>query len=264
MNNLEIMKELISNGNEILKTEHSKPMVDNYKYPNGSSMGFPDEYITVDIEKSNQWFEQVHTLLHKCKLNNLIQQNYPDGNYGNFNGFDLQLKNIKNLYELSSLLNNKNLSFKNKRPHYEKIILTIISSSNDWRRDLTTYLKIIGRDKFKETLEYLDDKKFLNFNTLYRANGAIYILKGENPITSEGEERLKYLSSLRVKFITFMKKNLFAILFSGTTISFIIAIFISIIIVKYETVILNYLHQISIYQINGNNATIVNNNSITK
>lgn len=73
MNNLEIMKELISNGNEILKTEHSKPMVDNYKYPNGSSMGFSDEYITVDIEKSNQWFEQVHTLLHKCKLNNLIQ-----------------------------------------------------------------------------------------------------------------------------------------------------------------------------------------------
>lgn len=218
MNNLEIMKELISNGNEILKTKHSKPMVDNYKYPNGSSMGFPDEYITVDIEKSNQWFEQVHTLLHKCKLNNLIQQNYQDGNYGNFNGFDLQLKNIKNLYELSSLLNNKNLSFKNKRPHYEKIILTIISSSNDWRRDLTTYLKIIGRDKFKETLEYLEDKKFLNFNTLYRANDAIYTLKGENPITSEGEERLKYLNSLRLKICGFVKENLMRFIGIGSVI----------------------------------------------
>lgn len=263
MNNLEKMKELISEGNEILKTKCSKPMVDNYTYPNGSSMGFLDEYITVDIEKSNQWFERVHTLLHKCKLSNLIQQNYPDGNYGNFNGFDLQLKIIKNLYELSSLLNNKNLSFKNKRPHYEKIILTIISSSNDWRRDLTTYLKIIGRDKFKETLEYLDDKKYLNFNTLYGENDVRYILKGEKPITSEGEERVKYLSSLWVKFITFMKKHLFAFVLSLGTISLVITI--SITVVKYKEVIHNYFSQlIVVYQINGDDATIVNNNSIIK
>ncbi len=218
MNNLEKMKELISEGNEILKTKCSKPMVDNYTYPNGSSMGFLDEYITVDIEKSNQWFERVHTLLHKCKLSNLIQQNYPDGNYGNFNGFDLQLKNIKNLYELSSLLNNKNLSFKNKRSHYEKIILTIISSPNDWRQDLTTYLKIIGRDKFKETLEYLDDKKYLNFNTLYGENETRYILKGENPITSEGEDRLKYLNSLWLKIWCFVKENLMRFIGIGSVI----------------------------------------------
>lgn len=64
----------------------------------------------------------------------------------------------------------------------------------------------------------MDDKKFLNFSTLYRENDAIYRLNGENPITSEGEERLKYLNSLRLKICGFVKENLMRFIGIGSVI----------------------------------------------
>lgn len=193
MNNLKKLKELVDEGTELDGTKTPREVE---ALPTGSfNYHKPITVYDVDKEQYRKWDEKVINFLNANHLQQFIEakgacNDFQEEHKGNCINFTPQYEKLKNLYNLSTVLNNKKLIVPTNPKKIKRDFL-IIASHKDTQL-LDTYYEFIGRDCFLEVYNSLGD--FLNF-TIHFGSGISYSLHGSEFLTLKGKEELKKIKT---------------------------------------------------------------------
>lgn len=193
MNNLKKLKELVDEGTKLDGTKTPREVE---ALPTGS-FNYHRKITVYDVNKEQygKWDEKVIRFLNTNQLRQFIEpkgvcNDFQEEHKGNCINFTPQYENLKNLYNLSKVLNNKKLIVPTNPKKIKRDFLIIASHKNTQLLD--TYSEFVGRDSFRDVYNELGN--FLNF-TIHFGSGISYSLHGREFLTLKGKEELKKIKT---------------------------------------------------------------------
>lgn len=193
MNNLKKLKELVDEGTEL---DETKTLREVEALPTGS-FNYHRMITVYDVNKEQygKWDEKVIRFLNANHLQQFIEakgacNDFQEEHKGNCINFTPQYENLKNLYNLCKVLNNKQLIVPTNPKKIKRDFLIIVSHKDTQLLD--TYYEFIGRDCFRDVYNELGG--FLNF-TIHFGSGISYSLHGREFLTLKGKEELKKIKT---------------------------------------------------------------------
>lgn len=193
MNNLKKLKELVEEGTKLDENKSPREVgtLSTGTFNNHRRMTVYD----VDKEQYSKWDERVIKFLNTNHLQQFIEprgicDDFQEEHRGNCINFTPQYEKLKNLYNLSKVLNNKKLIAPTNPQKIKRDFLIIASHKNTQLLD--TYSEFVGRDCFREVYNGLGD--FLNF-TIHFGSEISYSLHGCEFLTLKGKEELKKIKT---------------------------------------------------------------------
>ena len=193
MNNLKKLKELVDEGMELDKNKVPREVE---ALPIGS-FNYHRKITVYDVNKEQygKWDEKVIRFLNTNQLQQFIEpkgvcNDFQEEHKGNCINFTPQYEKLKNLYNLSKVLNNKKLIVPTNPKKIKRDFLIIASHKNTQLLD--TYSEFVGRDSFRDVYNELGN--FLNF-TIHFGSGISYSLHGREFLTLKGKEELKKIKT---------------------------------------------------------------------
>ena len=193
MNNLKKLKELVDEGMELDKNKVPREVE---ALPTGS-FNYHRKITVYDVNKEQygKWDEKVIRFLNTNQLQQFIEpkgvcNDFQEEHKGNCINFTPQYEKLKNLYNLSKVLNNKKLIVPTNPKKIKRDFLIIASHKNTQLLD--TYSEFVGRDSFRDVYNELGN--FLNF-TIHFGSGISYSLHGREFLTLKGKEELKKIKT---------------------------------------------------------------------
>lgn len=193
MNNLKKLKELVDEGMELDKNKVPREVE---ALPTGS-FNYHRKITVYDVNKEQygKWDEKVIRFLNTNQLQQSIEpkgvcNDFQEEHKGNCINFTPQYEKLKNLYNLSKVLNNKKLIVPTNPKKIKRDFLIIASHKNTQLLD--TYSEFVGRDSFRDVYNELGN--FLNF-TIHFGSGISYSLHGREFLMLKGKEELKKIKT---------------------------------------------------------------------